>query len=255
MGQFLPLIGMGMTVGSNVLSGIQQQQLTEAQIKAEHDAYMASRAARLAEIQRQAGYQTQADTLMQNTDAAVGANANAANRVAAEKEFNDLYASRGSTQPEGQLLSGQGDTTDLIKGEIAKRAATAAADARSRVKALAKVGSFDDAMQRGGLALQQNSSDLNTLGGMRRGSLAVAGQEASIPAAQVIAGNNLLSPILGAAGGFLQGTSGTPGGFGGFSVNPNTGQVQQNLGILNGLYGAGGGGSGTSPWGGWVGNI
>ena len=237
MGQLLlPLIGMGLTAGGSLLEGVQKQQFTQAQIDSEKAAYQRSKQAREAELQRQDSYRQQGGEVFQATRAAVAPDANILARTNAEQKFMDLYDSRGTTQPEGQYLSGQGGTTELIKSEIAKRASTAAADARARVQALAKVGSFDSAMQKSGLALQEGAGSINTLGGLRRGSLNVANQEGNIAPAQVAPGNNLLSPLMQMAGGAVSGMSGTPGGFGGFTMGAG-GVPQQNWGLFNGLLG------------------
>lgn len=214
----LPLLGIGLTAGGAALNGIQQQQYQAALAKSEQDAYRASKAAREAELLRQGNFDKEAQNYLQQTQAALTPEATDANRVEAEQSFMDLYDERGSTQPEGQYLSGQEGATELIKEEIAKRAATAASDARARVQALAKIGSFDQAMQDNGLALQNNSALLNTLGGIRRGSLAVSNQEQNIRPAQVLPGNNLLGPLMSAAGGMVSGMNGIPGGLGGFTV-------------------------------------
>lgn len=229
MGQLaLPILGIALSAGGSALGGIQQQQYQQALAKSEQDAYRASKAAREAEQLRQDAFGKEAQNYLGQTQAAIAPEATEANRAEAEQNFMNLFDERGSTQPEGQYLSGQDQATELVKSEIAKRAATAAGDARARVQALAKIGSFDDAMGQNGLALQGNSALLNTLGGMRRGSLGVARQEGNIAPSQVFPGDNLLGPLMSAAGGAVSGMSGNAGGFGGFQVNPLTGRSMVN---------------------------
>jgi len=206
----------------------------------EQDAYRAAKQSRLLEQQRQNTLTDEAKGYLDKTQQAVTPQATEANREAAEQSFMKLYDTRGTTQPEGQYLSGQDNATDMIKEEIAKRAATAARDARSRVQALAKVGSFDSAMAQNGLAMQDNSSLLNTLGGIRRGSLAVNKQEQNIQPNQVLPSDSILPQLLTAGGSMVSGMSGTPGGFGGFTYNPTTGESTQNWGIFNNMFGKGG---------------
>lgn len=239
MGQLaLPILGIALSAGGAGLNALQQQQYQQALAKSEQDAYRASKAARLAEQGRQDMFGKEAQGYLDKTQAAIAPEATEDNRTAAEQHFMDLFDERGSTQPEGQYLSGQDQTTDVVKSEIAKRAATAAQDARSRVQALAKIGSFDDAMGQNGLALQGNSSLLNTLGGIRRGSMAVGNQEANIRPNQVFPGDNLLGPLMSAAGSAVSGLNGIPGGFGGFTMNPATGNTVQNWGIFGDMFGS-----------------
>lgn len=237
MGQLaLPLIGVALSAGGGALNGIQQQQYQAAVAKSEQDAYKRSRQARLDEQGRQDAFGREAQDFLNTTQAAITPEQTEANADTAAQDFMSLYDERGSSQPEGQYLSpGGADTTDLIRTETAKRAATAAADARSRVSALAKIGSFDTAMQQNGLALQNNSALLNTLGGMRRGSLGVSNQEQNIGPTQVMPGDNLLGPLMSAAGSFVSAGSGIPGGFGGFTVPAATGVPAFNWGPFSGF--------------------
>jgi hypothetical protein len=236
MGHMLiPLIGMGLTMGGSALNGINEQQFRDAQISAERDATLRSRASRERELARQAEFQKTASDYQSATMEGTGADSNAVARANAEQRFLDLYDQRGTTQPEGQYLSGQESSNDVIKDEIARRASTSAADARARVVALAKVGSFEEAMQKSGLLLQSNADKLNTIGGMRRGSLDVAGQEGMIAPAQTIRGNNLLGPLMQAAGGITSSFGGTPGGFG--STTTDWGGNQHTNWDIGSLFG------------------
>lgn len=250
MGQLaLPILGIALSAGGSALGGIQQQQYQAALIKSEQDAYKASKAAREAEQLRQAGFEKEANDYLSATQQAISPEAVADNQATADQSFMDLFDERGSTQPEGQYLSGQDMATDEVKTEIARRASTAAADARARVQALSRVSSFDSAMGQNGLALQNNSALLNTLGGMRRGSLGVANQEGNVAPGQVLPGNNLLGPIMSAAGGAVSGMNGIPGGFGGFTVNPATGASTQNWGLFGNMFGGGAAPAALPGWG------
>ena len=120
----LPLIGMALSTGGSYLNGLQQQQYIEAQAKAEQDAYRVSKQAREAEQGRQKVFSDEAQRYLADTQRQVTPEATAANQDEAVQRFMKVYDERGSSQPEGQYLSGQENATELIKSEIAKRAAT-----------------------------------------------------------------------------------------------------------------------------------
>jgi hypothetical protein len=236
----LPVLGFAATVGGSALGGINKQQYYDAVNKAELDAYNAHIAAQNAELARQQAFQNTANADMARVTGQVSANTNATNRATAVDDFNKTYDALAKTSDVTPGLATGGMASDAVKTEVARRAATGAADARTRVKALAKFGSFDSAMSQAGQDLTANADALNLLGNARRGSLGVATQEMSSPAAQVAPGNNLLGPILSGAGSLLSGMGGQAGGFGGYTVDSATGQPTFNwLGIDTFLKGGG----------------
>lgn len=175
----------------------------------EAKAFKVSRDARLAELKRQADFHATSQTALDNTTTALAKPAYEANQNASIADFmNTVDNSSPGVVPEGFKLQGQGDATTEISAEIAKRAATAAAEARTRVQALAKLGSYGAAGDAGNAALTDNANQLSTTNGLARGSLGVSNLEQSIPAAQTIPGDNLLADLLAGAGGVASGMNG-----------------------------------------------
>lgn len=204
----ISLTAAGLTVAAGVMRGMTNRANVNAQREVERAAYERSKAARLAEQQRQQGFEAESSQNWENTRDALDKQSYDQNQAGAVQDFLDTVQSRPSAVvPEGFLLSGQGSATTEVSQEIARRAAAAAADAKARIAALAKLSSYDTAALDGNLALSSNADLLTTINNMRRGSLSASQYEQSIPAAQVIPGDNTLADILSGIGGTVAGGS------------------------------------------------
>lgn len=201
-------LGTALTVGSGVLRG-QENAKTQRMIQqAELAAYRRSKAAREAEIARQQGWESEANQNWLDATDRLGADKEAEARDAAVQDFlATVDAQPSNVVPEGFTLSGQDDASEVVKTEIAARAAKAAQEARARVEALAKLSSYDSAALDRKLTLSGNADALSTINGLRRGSLGVSQAEQTIPAAQVMPGDGMFADILAGVGGSLSGAS------------------------------------------------
>jgi hypothetical protein len=197
------IIGAVASVAASAIAANQQQQYIEDQNQAQRDAYQLSLKARQAEIGRQDEFQNEAETGWRNTVTDLTAEKHAADQAAAEKEFMENYNAMDAEVKEGFLLSGQDQANETIKTEIAKRANTAAADARERVAALASLSSYGTVDLNRSIALNENANFLSTLGGKRRGSLGVSQQEQNISPVQISPPSSILSDIVSGAGGVI----------------------------------------------------
>lgn len=185
-----------------------QAAFVEAQNKANRDAYDISKKARESEIARQQQFENEAASYWDQTADSLGAEDHDEKRAEAEQDFVKAFEERPTSQPEGQLLSGQDSANETIKTEIASRANTAAADARRRVEALAKLSAYGTAGNDRAALLGTTSDKLATLNGIRRGSLGVSGQEQNISPAQVSQGGSGVADILSGVGGIVSGFGG-----------------------------------------------
>jgi len=207
--------GIGLTVGGGLLNGYTNWANQQALIAAEKKAYARSKKARVEELARQQGFEGEASAGVNNLIGSMSKGNYDASRETSIQSFMDTLASRPSEIPTSFTLGGQKNATEAVTSEIARRVSTAAAEARSRVEALAKLTSYDAAAIDRGLALGENADDLSTINGLRRGSLGVSQSEQTIPAATIMPGGTLLADILSGSGGALTGASWSQG------LNPN----------------------------------
>lgn len=197
-------IGAGLSAAGGVSRAWSNAATAEAIKKAEKDAYTRSKAARTAEIGRQAGWEADSRAGIDNTISALGKPAYDASRDTAISSFMDTLDARPGLEG-GFSLPGQDTASPEVQQEIARRAAAASGEARSRIEALAKLSSYDGAALDRTLALGKNADALSTIGGFRRGSLGVSQGEQTVPAAQVLPNENLLADILSGSGGVVSG--------------------------------------------------
>jgi hypothetical protein len=218
------IIGAVASIAGAAMQAQAQAAFQSAQNQANKDAYEISKKAREDELARQAQYEQEAASYWDQTATALDKTGYEADQQAAQDEFMQTFDDQVSTQPEGQLLSGQQFANDTIKQEIAARSSVAAADARRRVEALSKLASYGTADATRGLAIGGNADLLTTLNGIRRGSLGVSQFEQNISPAQVYMGNTLFADVLSGAGGIISSKSGS-GGSGVSATGSGTGTV------------------------------
>lgn len=134
----------------------------------------------------------------------------------AEAAFQSAYDAQAPLLTDGKFLSGQDRAGGEIKDEIAARTTEASRNARDRAKALATLTGYGIVDNGNAIGIQQGNDLLNTINGIRRGSLAVNRQETSVPAAQVNAKSSGWGEALSLIGSLgLSATGGMGGGGGG----------------------------------------
>jgi len=177
---------------------------------ADKQAYERSKAAREAEVGRQQGFETQASDFWTETANKLSLPAMEATRGQQQQAFMDSFDAM-SPAPEGMAIAGNDKASSEVQTEIARRVAGASAEARARVQNLAKLTSFDMAGADRSQSLNNNANLLQTINGLRQGSLGAAMQEGSIAGNQVFAPNTIIADILSGGGAALSG-AGSPGG-------------------------------------------
>jgi len=211
----LAVASVAMTTAGGISQGNTQKRFRNAQNASDKQAAEMSKQARDAESARQDTFEANANSGYEQTRQSLGREQLDTQRADASASFVDKLASQSNATPEGFLLSGQQNASEVVKADIAKRANVAAVDSRQRIKALADLTGYGAAGQQRGQSLTDNSNFITTLNGLRRGSLGVAQQEQTVPGAQVSAGDDTLGQILMAGGQALGGYAGGGGGFGG----------------------------------------
>lgn len=200
------IIGAGLTAAGGISRGLTNKANVDAQRRIEQQAYLRSKAAREAELVRQQAFETQANDSFNNTLSGMDVtDLNAARDAAINDFMATVNGQQSGVVPEGFLLQGQDNATTEVRQEIAARAAKAAAEARDRISALAKLTSYDSAALDRNLALQGGANTLSTINNMRRGSAGVSQAEQTIAAGQLLPADNLLADILTGAGSSLTG--------------------------------------------------
>ncbi len=198
-----PLIGMGLSIVGGLVNGMQQSAYVNAVNRANDQAYEISRNARQAEVTRQKAFENQSMAAWQNNLANLGAARQVANQDTAANDFMAAYDTdpRAATaNPDGIYLSGQQLANPEIQQAVAGETAKAAAAARKRVQALAKLTSYGQVETGNKQSISDTSNELATVGGLRKGSLSVSQQEQSIQPARVTPASFSLGDILGGFG-------------------------------------------------------
>ena len=198
-----PILGIGLSVLGGIANGMQQASYVKAVNKANNQAYEISRAARQAEIGRQKAFENESMAAWQGNLANLGAAKQGENQDAAAAKFMTAYDAdprAAAANPDGQYLSGQQFAAPEIQAAVAGETAKAAADARKRVQALAKLTSYGQVETGNNQSISNTSNQLATIGGLRKGSLSVSQQEQSIQPAQVSPASFSLGDILGGFG-------------------------------------------------------
>lgn len=197
------MIGMGLSVASSAMQASAQQQMVNAQNKANRDAYEISKRAREAEQVRQAAFEKQASDNWTSTLNQMDQQRYNDAKQTAENQFMQQNDALPSALNDGQLLSGQEYASDAVKTEIAQRSNKAATEARSRIKALAALTGADAASLGRNFNLSSNADQLGTINSLRRGSLGVSNQEQNISPAQVSQGSSVFGDVLSGIGGIM----------------------------------------------------
>jgi hypothetical protein len=191
--------------------GKTQQAFTRAQNDVNKQAFEASRQARLLETTKQLGLQNKSEKSWNNSVENLGVGDHAAQLASEEQKFLDEFENMESPVGEGFLLSGQEDAGEEVKKDIALKANKAAADARDRIAALARLSSYGSTDQARAHEMNKTAGDIGFIGNLRQGSLQVANQEQNIAPPLVTPGSSTVSDILSGAGGVITSASGNPG--------------------------------------------
>lgn len=190
-----------LTAGGIGYNAYNEQQYVDQQNQVNKEAFQMSRDARLAEKSRQADFQAEADEGWENTLDQLTVDQDTQDRAAEEMDFMSDYDALPSLDGgDGAWLTGQDQASDLVRSTVAAQTNKAAAEARARVQALAKLTGYDGADGNRMDALTSNQDFLSTLNGLRRGSMAVANQEQNIAPAQVNQGPSYIGDIMTGAG-------------------------------------------------------
>lgn len=197
----LTLLGMGLSVAGSAAQASSAASYTNAVNKANADAYAISKAARDAELARQKTYETQASDYWNTTSKKMDAANYETNQQQAADQFMTAYDGMDTAIASGELLSGQGFASDEVKADIAASANKAAAEARQRIAALAKLSGGATTAQGRSIGLNENANQLGIINSLRQGSLGVSQQEQNISPATVTKGSTIMGDILSGVGG------------------------------------------------------
>lgn len=177
------------------------KRYTDAVNAQNQKAYQISRDARQAEQGRQAAMEAEATNKVDTTrDGLSRANFDA-DAATKSQAFTDTLNARAPALEGDNRLAGQEGASVAVKDAIASRVNKEAVATRARVKALADLTSFSRTGESRATNIGQAGDFVSTLGGLRRGSLAVGQQEQEIAPASVSPGGSVLSDILKGVGG------------------------------------------------------
>lgn len=212
------------SAAGGLVSGISQQNQVNAQNRANQMAAEASRKARMAELERQKGFEKEAVATWDKSLEGLAPEDQAGRQEEAVRNFLTEFDAREDPATAGQFLSGQRLAGEEARGEIARRTAEASAEARRRVEALARLSSYGTAESGNRAILGDGSNQLQLLNGLRRGSLGVSQQEQSIPAATVPAGSGqMVGTALQGLGSVMAGVNFSGGAPGALPSSPRLG--------------------------------
>lgn len=190
----MSVAGSGMQASNNA----QYVKETDAQ---NLKAFQMSRDARTAEQARQADMEAQATASVDKTRDDLSRENFDETADASSAKFIETLAGMPAEVTADTRLAGQEGASVAVRESITKQINSAAADTRGRVQALADLSSFGRAGEGRATAIGQAGDFASTLGGLRRGSLAVGQQEQEIPAASVKPGSSIFADILKGVGG------------------------------------------------------
>lgn len=199
----LALLGAGLSLAGGIMNGMQQQAYADEVNAQNRKAYEISKAARLAEQDRQAKHEQAATAAWQgNMDALTKQSANK-NLDDTSQGFMAKFDQTAAQQAqEGTYLSGQRFANGEITKAIADTSATTAAEARKRAQALAQLSAYGTLGTTEAIGSSNTNNELSTITGLRRGSLTVSQQEQNIQPAKVTPGFGI-GDILGGLGGMM----------------------------------------------------
>jgi hypothetical protein len=212
------IISAGLSIAGSLVHSSQQAAYVDAQNAAQREAAEISSRARKAELERQAQFEKEGVKEWDSSLANLTPDQQKSRMDEAQQNFQtDLEARPNSN--DGMTLSGQDLAGGDFQQELVRQVSSTAADTRQRVANLAKLGAYGNVQTGNTIGLQNTNNSLNTLNGLRRGSLGASQWEQSIPAAQVSPGSSMLGDILSGAGSMVGGMGGGGGG-GGTTVRP-----------------------------------
>jgi len=212
----MTIIGGMMSLAGTAMSAMQAQSAAKKAQNDQLQAYQRARAARQQEQARQDAMAREQHGHHDKTLEALGSESQKANHETEAKAFIDRTESLGDTIKEGEYLSTQNEGSEEAKASIAAYTAKGAAEARQRIANLAKLTAFNTVGSNNAITLADQNNKIDTIGGLRRGSLGVNGFE------QQTAG--MVPPrspgtdwggILSGVGGLAMRAGGSPGGLGG----------------------------------------
>jgi hypothetical protein len=196
----LPYVGLAASAAGGLVSGQQNAAYISAVNQQNQNAYQISRRAREDELARQKQFEQQAagywDDTTTDMDVADYEQGQSQDQAAFLTDFQDATAS-----DEGMLVGNMDEmASDQVMQEIAKRTAGETSAARARIEALAKLSSYGSTSANRARSLNQNADQLQTINGLRRGSLGVSNFEQNIPAAVVNPPDSTFADILSGVG-------------------------------------------------------
>lgn len=203
--------GLALSTLGGVAQGRTQQAYVDEVNRQNKRAYDMSQRAREAERARQREMETQAaDAWSRTTDDLTRENFDATKDAAAATFVDTLDALPRALTTDARL-PGQDGASVEVKDAINTRVNSEAAKTRDRIRAFASLQGYGSAGMDRGLAMGETGDFLSVLGGLRRGSLAVAQQEQDIVPATVRPGSTALGDILSGVGSLM--LMGGPGTF------------------------------------------
>ena len=195
------VIGAGASIAGGVMKAQQQQQYVDAINKSRMEAFNIARIARTREFNRQDKWSRKTQKNLNQTRKDIDAPSQKAAMAADEQK---LVAETPGTAEEGYYLSGQREgASDAVLTDVAKTIAGNAADVRGRIGNLAKLSSFATGTARVSDRLQKNADLLSIWNNIRRGSLGVYEQEASIQPQQINPPDTTMADMLTGVGGMF----------------------------------------------------
>jgi len=209
------LLAIGLQTAGGYMRGKAQSNYVNETNNQNDIAYNLSRDARLAERQRQQGFETQANTTFADTLANMGRGGYDATASGGAADFTSTLAAlnKPALVNSGFSTPAQSGASADVKDWAARAANKAAAITSDRIAALANMTGSASAFGDRGLNLRSGGDAMSMINGLRRGSLGVSRFEQNIPAANVHKGSTVMADILSGAGtlagsGALGGTMG-----------------------------------------------
>lgn len=237
----LALAGLGLSIAGGIYNARTQQNYVNAQNQAQRQAYEQSAQARAAERERQAKLSKEQRKTWDEALKGVAPD----EREKIQNEASERFVADVDNAPpditQTPLLSGQEYADPAVTREVAAQTATQSAQARARIAALARMSSYGTANTANANALGQSGDYIDTINGMRKGSMGAMNVEANIPATQVFPSTSILGDIMSGVGGLAAMGGGQMSGgmplFGGFgrtvqTTAPQTGAPGRPMSIL-----------------------
>lgn len=211
----LTLAGIGLSVAGGIGAGQTQANYVDAVNRENNRAFEISQSAREAERLRQKAMEEEGTAAFTRTAEGLTREDYDEDRAAAAQNFVETLDAAPTVMSADTRLPGQEGASVEVKNAIASRVNNEAAATRDRIKAFSDLQGYGGAGFGRALSMGETGDFLSTLGGLRRGSLAVGQQEQEIKPASVTPGSTLLPDILSGVGSVL--SFGGPSLFGGMA--------------------------------------